>query len=186
VTTVNRSVLAQLADLIRSRNAIDEQIAAVINRPASIGHVGEVIAAQVFDIELETSAVTKGHDGRFTTGPLAGKTVNIKFYGKFESMLDINPDGILDYYLVLTGPKATSMTSRSGVRPLLIESVFLFEAQPLVDALMAREVKLGAATSVAKALWDAAELYPNPTSVAFGLTPEQCAWVRHFSHSRHN
>lgn len=45
----------------------------------------------MFDIELETAANTAGYDGRFTTGTLTGRTVNIKAYTKRESMLDINP-----------------------------------------------------------------------------------------------
>jgi hypothetical protein len=34
------------------------------------GHLGEWIAAQVFDIALEASAVAVGIDGRFRSGPL--------------------------------------------------------------------------------------------------------------------
>lgn len=165
--------LDKLADLIKARNAIDDQIAAIIDRPASIGHIGEFIASQVFGIVLEESAVCKGHDGCFADGPLAGKTVNVKFYGKREFLLDVNPDGIPDYYLVLTGPKATSMTSRGGVRPLVIESVYLFASRQLLDALHERGVKLGAATSVLQGLWEAAEVYPTPRSTALDLIPEQ-------------
>jgi hypothetical protein len=36
----------------------------------AIGHLGEWIAAQVFDIELETSASRAAIDGRFKTGSL--------------------------------------------------------------------------------------------------------------------
>lgn len=173
VTITLHPELGQLADLIKARNAIDDQIAAIIDRPASIGHIGEYIASRVFGIALEDSAVCKGHDGRFADGPLAGKTVNVKFYGQHEFCLDVNPDGIPDYYLVLTGPKATSMTSRGGVRPLVVESVYLFKSGPLLDALRERGVKLGAATSVAKGLWEAAEVYPTPRITALVLTPEQ-------------
>lgn len=48
--------LERLADFIRRRNQIGRQIAALIGRPATIGHVGEFIAAAVFDLELEESA----------------------------------------------------------------------------------------------------------------------------------
>src|SRR4051794_10887323 len=44
--------LARLADLLREKNAIDREIAAVLGRPALQGHAGEYIAAAVFDIEL--------------------------------------------------------------------------------------------------------------------------------------
>ena len=43
------------------------------------GHLGEWIAAQVFDIELERSAYI---GGQFRTGPLQGQTVNMKWYLK--------------------------------------------------------------------------------------------------------
>lgn len=169
-----------MAGLIKTRNAIDSEIAAVIDRPASIGHIGEFIASQVFGIALEKSAVNKGHDGRFVDGPLAGKTVNVKFYGKWESMLDVNPDGISDYYLVLAGPKADSMTSRGGTRPLVIESVFLFESGPLLNALRARGVKIGIATSVGKGLWESAEIYPTPRNGTLVLSNEHRAMLAQF------
>jgi hypothetical protein len=38
--------------------------------------------ARVFNIRLEDAANTPGLDGYFTAGPLAGKSVNIKLYGK--------------------------------------------------------------------------------------------------------
>lgn len=169
----NATNLTDLAVLLKRRNDIDNQIAVLIERPASIGHIGEFIASRVFGILLEESAITKGHDGRFSDGPLAGKTVNVKFYGKLEFILDVNSDGIPDYYLVLTGPRATSMTSRGGMRPLVIESAFLFESGPLLAALQDRGVKLGVATSVAKNRWEAAEVYPRPKSVDLVLSSEQ-------------
>ena len=44
--------LEKLAELIKRRNRIDNEIAGIINRPVERGHVGEFIAFQ-FDIELE-------------------------------------------------------------------------------------------------------------------------------------
>ncbi|MGH3918695.1 MAG: hypothetical protein ACREYC_11360 [Gammaproteobacteria bacterium] len=58
----------KIAALLHERNVIDEKIAAVIDRPMTA-------AAQVFDIELETSAVTAAIDRRFRAGPLQGRTV---------------------------------------------------------------------------------------------------------------
>jgi hypothetical protein len=52
------------------------------------GHLGEWIAAQVFDIELEGSAVAAAIDGRFRSDPLQGQTVNTKWYFKREGLLD--------------------------------------------------------------------------------------------------
>jgi hypothetical protein len=70
--------VAQIARLLIERNAIDDAIAAIIARPVATGHLGEWIASQVFDIELEQSAVTAAIDGRFGSGPLQCDTVNVK------------------------------------------------------------------------------------------------------------
>ena len=165
--------LPKLAGLVRKRNEIDQQIAEVINRPASMGHLGEFIASRIFRIALESSATNKGYDGRFTDGPLAGRTVNVKFYGKLERLLDLNLAAIPDFYLVLTGLVSPAVTSRGGSRPAVIESVFLFEAAPLMEALIARRVKRGVATSVVKSLWDAAEVYPTSRSPDLVVSGEQ-------------
>ena len=152
--------LEQLASLLARRNAIDEQIAALIGRPAIRGHVGEWIAHEIFGVTLEESAVQKGFDGRFADGPLAGKTVNVKWYGKREGLLDINPDGVPDYYLVMTGPKAVAMTSRGQTRPWVITEVFLFDAPALVERLRRLGRRLGVAASVRQHEWEAARVYP--------------------------
>lgn len=46
---------------------------------------------------------------------LTGSTVNIKWYGKLDYMLDIHPEAVPDYFLVLTGPKSQPQSSR-GVK----------------------------------------------------------------------
>ena len=69
---VEMDSLAQAAILLRQRNAIDVKLARLIHRPMTSGHLGEWIAAQIFDIELEASAVAAGIDGRFRSGPFAG------------------------------------------------------------------------------------------------------------------
>lgn len=48
--------VARLAELLKSRNAIDRDIAALIGRPAQIDHIGKYIAAAVFDITLQPSS----------------------------------------------------------------------------------------------------------------------------------
>lgn len=88
--------LKELAELLRKRNEIDSAISSVIGRPAMSGHLGEFIAARIFDIHLAESATNKGTDGQFKNGPLAGKSVNIKLYGKQEGLLDINPAALPD------------------------------------------------------------------------------------------
>lgn len=113
------SSLPRLAALVRQRNAIDEEIAALIGRPALPGRIGELIAAEVFDIELERSAAAAGYDGVFRSGHLAGATVNVKFYPKREGLLDI-PEAVPDYFLVLTGPRSAAAASSVGTtRPLV-------------------------------------------------------------------
>ena len=82
--------LEQLAKIIKRKNTIDDEVSAIVERPALIGHVGEYIASKVFDIKLEESASRKAIDGIFRKGKIAGKTVNIKWYGKQENILDIS------------------------------------------------------------------------------------------------
>jgi len=173
--------LKELAELIRQRNALGKEITRIIGRPGQIGHLGEFIAARVFDIALETSAVNKGFDGRFRSGPLAGKSVNIKWYAKKEGLLDIRVDAVPDFYLVLTGPPTKVLHSRGEDRPWLIDSAFLFDAVPLVESLRLRELKLGVATSVRNALWAAAEVFPNARNEKLPLSPDQCAMLSLFS-----
>jgi len=103
--------LEQLAQLIRDKNRVEDAIADVIGRPALMGWVGEYIAASIFGIELEQSAARKSIDGHFVRGPLAGKTVNIKWYGKMEGLLDITPGHLPDFHLVMTGPKSGAISS---------------------------------------------------------------------------
>jgi hypothetical protein len=165
--------LADLAGLIRQKIDVDNQIARIIGRPALLGHTGEYIAAHIFDIALESSAAAKGFDGRFRTGPLANRSVNIKWYTKQEGLLDLTPDALPDHYLVLSGPKAAAASSRGTVLPWLIRSVFLFDARALEAELRQRGVKLGVATSVIGRLWEAAEIYPQQRNNAIIVTAEQ-------------
>lgn len=64
--------LEKLVTLLSELNSIGEKISDITQRPASRGHTGEYIAAEIFDIELEESANAKGFDGRF-------RSVNISF-----------------------------------------------------------------------------------------------------------
>jgi hypothetical protein len=170
---VNREALARVAALIAKRNAVDAEIGAITGRPVVAGHLGEWIAAQVFDIELEPSAVAKGIDGRFNSGPLAGRSVNVKWYGKREGNLDLAEDSDADLYLVMTGPRAAPVSSLGGTRPLRITAVYLFAIPELLDALRARGVKIGIAASVRVGDWDAAEIFPRHVNAALVLSHEQ-------------
>ena len=155
------SNLKQISSLLARRNAIDEKIAALIGRPAISGHVGEWIAQEIFKVKLAKSANRKGFDGRFTGGPLAGQTVNVKWYSKREGLLDINPASVPDNYLVLTGPKAEATTSKGQTRPLVITEVFLFDASALVEQFKVQKSRLGVAASVRQHEWKTARVYPK-------------------------
>jgi hypothetical protein len=120
--------LIKLADLLKTHNAIGRVLSVLINRPASIGHLGEYVAANIFNIQLEMSANQRGIDGHFVEGALAGRSVNIKWYSVQTSILDITPNYLPDCYLVLAGPKSKALPSRGAIRPLVIESAFLFES----------------------------------------------------------
>jgi hypothetical protein len=135
--------------------------------------VGEYIATNVFGIKLEESAAQRAIDGRFVEGPLAGKTVNIKWYGKMEGLLDITPNHLPDYYLVMAGPKSGAVSSRGTTRPWLISAVYLFDARHLVGTLNTRGVKIGVATSVTASMWEEAQIYPIQRNNKLILSPDQ-------------
>jgi len=172
--------LARVAELLRQRNRIDTQITEIIQRPMTSGHLGEWIAARVFDIELETSASRTAIDGRFRTGSLQGKTVNIKWYLKREGLLDMTTTGWPDYYLVMTGPASPAVSSRGDTRPWRIDSVYLFDAARLDAEQRARGVQVGTAASVPNRLWEAAETFPRATNPLLCVSPEQAAMLEPF------
>jgi hypothetical protein len=178
---VEADSLARAAALLRERNAIDAELARLIQRPMTSGHLGEWIAAQIFDIKLEASAVAAGIDGRFRSGLLQGRTVNIKWYLKREGLLDTTESAVLDYYLVLTGPPSVAVSSRGTTRPWCIEALFLFDARQLRSEQIGRGVKLGVASSVIKQQWAAAEIYPSATNPQLAVTSQQTEQLRLFA-----
>ena len=117
--------------------------------------------------------MSKGIDGRFRSGTLAGKSANIKWYEKKEGLLDIREDALPDFCLVLTGPQTKVLHSRGEDRPWLIDFVFLFEAAPLVDSLRRKRLKLGVATSVAQNHWSEAEVFPTARNALLRLSSEE-------------
>lgn len=165
--------LKLLADLIVQRNRNEQKITEIIDRPATVGHLGEYIASKIFHIKLEQSASQKSIDGHFMDAPLIGRTVNIKWYAKLEWMLDITPEAPPDFYLVLAGPRLEMTTSRGSARPWLIESVYFFDARELVSVLRAEKVKIGTATSIKQSLWRSAEVYPKSNNTQLVLSDEQ-------------
>ena len=165
--------LAELSALIHERNALDARLGRLLDRPATTGHIGEWIAARIFDIELELAANAAGIDGRFTPGLLAGRTVNVKTYGKQEGLLDMKSTAPLDYYLVLSGPKSAAVSSRGALRPFCIDGVYLFDAHRLRTALGERGIKFSEATSVRAVHWDEAEIYPRSRNPLLVVTEAQ-------------
>lgn len=173
--------LAELAALLRQRNALDARIGLVLNRPVNTGSIGEWIAARIFDIKLEAAANTAGYDGRFMTGAIAGRTVNVKAYTKQENILDINPNAPLDYYLVMTGTKGAPASSRGTLRPFCIDAVFLFDAHRLHDELAERGAKIGIATSVLSAQWVQAQIFPTANNSLLVLSESQRSQLEMFA-----
>jgi hypothetical protein len=114
---VDEEGIRRVAQLLADRNVIDAEIAGVMGRPMASGHLGEWIASQIFGIQLEPSAVAAGIDGRFRAGPLDGQTVNVKWYLKREGLLDLSDSSLLDYYLVLTGPGSSAISSKGWPGP---------------------------------------------------------------------
>ena len=159
--------LDELAKLVREKNKADLAIAELIGRPCLPGNIGEYIAARVFSIQLMHSGAHPGYDGLFQEGDLAGKTVNIKTYSRQEYVLDISQHPC-DYYLVLAGPPG-----QARIRPWVVDAVYLLEREPLLVRLRQRGVKVGVATSVQKAVWDSARIFPPGPAVPYHLSFRQ-------------
>jgi hypothetical protein len=172
--------VAQVSALLHERNALDQQLGSIIQRPMTSGHLGEWLAAQIFGIELAVSAVEKAIDGWFRTGALSGRSVNVKWYLKREGLLDTTSSDVLDYYLVLTGPSSVALSSRGGFRPWCIAGVYLFDARRLLDEQRERGVKIGVASSVRAVQWAAAEIYPR-VNAEMALSPDQVSMLRLFA-----
>lgn len=98
-----------------------------------------------------------------------------------EGLLDINPENLPDFYLVMAGPKAPAISSRGTTRPWLISYVYLFDAARLVGELRKRGIKIGIATSIRKALWEAAEIYPVPRNNQLLLSAREKGMLALFS-----
>lgn len=177
--------LITLATLLKERNKTDILISEVIQRPATQGHIGEFIASKIFGITLMDSANNKGIDGRFSNGPLAGRSVDVKFYGKQEGLLDIKEENQPDYFLVLTGPLSPAISSKGLTRLCVIDHVYLFKGKELADEIHRRGIKFGVAASVAKTLWEAAEIYPEQRNRSLIITEYQRQMLALFGSNAH-
>ncbi|WP_029429558.1 hypothetical protein [Blastococcus sp. URHD0036] len=173
--------LRQIADLLGKRNRLDGEIAARIGRPMTSGHLGEWIAAEIFDVELEQSASAAAWDGHFRSGPLQGRSVNVKWYLRREGILDLTSPLMPHEYLVMTGPAGAAATSHGGTRPWRIDSVYLFDAIGLRDNLLVRGGKVGTASSVRAELWAQAEIYPQPVNPRLRVDEHQVEALKLFA-----
>ena len=175
------SVIQKLAGLINKRNVIDNEIAKLIGRPSNTGHIGEFIAATIFDIKLFPSARHMHADGTFRAGPLQGKSVNVKLYGKQEGILDINPNATVDFYLVLTGPKSKAKSSKGSTRPLVVDHVYLFESIKIIESISSRGIQVGKASSILPSEWDSAEIWPETANQLLPVNAEQIKELKLFN-----
>jgi hypothetical protein len=171
--------LRHLASLIREKNEVDGAIAQLIERPALAGNIGEFVAARVFGIKLERSGSHVGYDGVFRDPPLAGKTVNVKTYGRNEWILDFSGHHC-DYYLVMTGPPGPARD-----RAWVVDTVYLFDTPDLLAKIRARRIKIGVATSVLMEDWEAARIFPARSGAPLGLTKAQVAALKLFGSHGH-
>jgi hypothetical protein len=172
--------LTRVATKLRERNEIDREIAGIINRPVTPGHLGEWIASEVFGITLNDAANQKAIDGYFANGPFSGASVNVKWYLKREGILDMSPNELPDYYLVLTGPPSRASSSLGTTRPWRLDAVYLFEAAVLHADLQERGRRIGVASSIRASTWTDAEVYPRERS-SFPLSGEQRSVLASFA-----
>ncbi len=166
-------MLPRLAELIKSRNTVENNIANLIEHSVNIGSVGDYIASTIFGITLIESATHKEFAGIFSQKPLVGKSVDVQWHPRREGDLSLKTDPSPDYYLVFTGPKPVPGIPHGFVTPWIIESVFLFDAQELLGALHERGVQIGTRTSVIGPLWDRAEIFPVQRNNRLILSDEQ-------------
>jgi hypothetical protein len=170
--------VAAVAKLLRQRNEMDGEITRIINRPVVGGHLAAWLANELFDIDLEPAGSAKALGGRFTSGALATKTVNIQWIGERNGHLDSIASGQPDFCLVFTGPKALALTREGVVRAMRIDACYLFDAR----LLRARQLARGAngangandatASSVLAAEWEAAEIFPRHNNALLRVDSE--------------
>ncbi len=176
--------LSHLADLIGERNRVEREIVAITDRSAQLERVGEYIASIIFDLTLYPFRSEMGSDGYFNIGPLAGQSVDVKWYSREEYRVSVNVAALPDYYLVFSGPRVSTIVSRRAPHAWAISKVHLFQAKAFVDASLLNNAKANVGIVVARAHWDEAELYPNARNPFFSLTEAQRARLAMFAPDR--
>jgi hypothetical protein len=142
-----------MAALLRARNEADAVIAGLLRRPAEQGHLGEWLAVRLLELEPAPSAHRCRLGREVRSGPLAGRTVNVKSYGALQGILDLHEDdAATDEYLVLSGTREAAGSSRGALGPLAVAHVHLIEGRPLIADLRSRGIKIGIASSVRRSV----------------------------------
>jgi hypothetical protein len=175
------SSLSRLAELVRARNTVESNMVNLIEREVHLNSVGEHIAANVFGIRLVPTTIQSGFVGIFTTPALSGKTVDIRWYPRRESYINIHTDPAPDYSLILAGPRVEPGEARGLANPWLLTSVYLFSMQDLLASLRARGVRIGPRVSINSQLWELAELFPVQRNPTLMLTDSQRQLLKLFA-----
>lgn len=164
--------LRQMAGLLRARNAIDDVIATITDRPVNPGHLGEWIAARIFPSNSSsrplpgpsTAAFDRSCRGRGGEREVVRQARGCAGHdGAFVSRL-----------LPRADRSALGRTHLTRYHPPTHDRVGLpFPAAKLAETIRDTGLKLGIATSVRNALWDAAEVYPEQCNPELPLSPQQ-------------
>ena len=93
------------------------------------------------------SATHVDSDGLFRQRPLAGRTVNVKWYPRRENLVDLKSGCACDFHLVMTGPFRAAGRTTGTQRPWLITSVYLFDTQRPIGELLLRAGLFGRQTA---------------------------------------
>lgn len=107
----------------------------------------------------------------FAAGGSPARPSTSKAYARHERILDVGRHP-RDFYLVLTGPEGPGKDLRCG-----ISSVFLLDSLELDASIARRGVQISVATSVPKAEWEAARVFPVTESLPLPLSEEQVAML---------
>ena len=158
----------------------------MIGRPCLTGHLGEWLASRLFDIELCGSATQAGFDGRFRSGPLMGKSVNVKWYLKQANVIDLTEkvENRPDFYLVMTGPRSREPNSKLSSRPWAVDFAYLYEARSLHEDLEGRGLFIGVGSSIRTELWGPAQVYPPTPDSPLEVPSEQEESLKMFHSSK--
>ena len=153
--------LEQLADLLQVLNTVNHALSGLLGRTANVGNISEIIASEILDIQLAERANHPVFDGTFASGPLQGKTVNVKWRNDGSKTINMKDSDMLpDYFLALTGPKKSSTKMGSPYHPFAIKEVCLFAAASLVQRLKKDGIPIGHQTRVGAEAWEKARIYP--------------------------